>query len=80
MAKIYGTAVCNVAASDADSDEKGCFFDRDETDVCSYVVALEDDSKRKHCIFREWEYTKQKLRSKPLAQRWWVFQESLLPA
>lgn len=80
MNKVYGNSILNIAASDAVSNEQGCFHYRDASEIQSFVVSLDTDPKSplRHCIRREWQYTTAALDNSPLARRAWVFQERIL--
>lgn len=82
MAQVYGNAVCNLVASDAEANDKGLFFPRNEHDVRSFVVknvnGPTDLVAQSHHISRDWDHIKQRLQSSALEQRAWVFQETLL--
>lgn len=80
MDRVYGNSVCNVSASDADNNEEGCFYDRDDNTVKAFLVRLDADSssKARHLIRREWRYSRETLETCVLARRAWVFQERIL--
>ncbi|KAK1810195.1 hypothetical protein LTR12_015428 [Friedmanniomyces endolithicus] len=80
MHNIYSNAVCNIAASDAEADDEGCFVHRDPTLVTRYRVRLivDPSGEARHLLHRGWQPASDSVDSSVLASRGWVFQERLL--
>ncbi|KAK0912110.1 hypothetical protein LTR02_002983 [Friedmanniomyces endolithicus] len=80
MHNIYSNAVCNIAASDAEKDDEGCFVHRDPALVTQYRVHLIVDPSggARHLLHRGWQPVSDTVDGSVLASRGWVFQERLL--
>ncbi|KAK0984087.1 hypothetical protein LTR91_001479 [Friedmanniomyces endolithicus] len=80
MHNIYSNAVCNIAASDAEADDEGCFVNRDPALVTQYRVRLivDPSGEARHLLHRGWQPASDSVDSSVLASRGWVFQERLL--
>ncbi|KAK0933126.1 hypothetical protein LTR29_015302 [Friedmanniomyces endolithicus] len=80
MHNIYSNAVCNIAASDAEADDEGCFVHRDPALVTQYRVRLivDPSGEARHLLHRGWQPASDSVDSSVLASRGWVFQERLL--
>ncbi|KAK1064174.1 hypothetical protein LTR12_005911 [Friedmanniomyces endolithicus] len=80
MHNIYSNAVCNIAASDAEADDEGCFVHRDPALVTQYRVRLivDPSGEARHVLHRGWQPASDSVDSSVLASRGWVFQERLL--
>ncbi|KAK5121167.1 hypothetical protein LTR85_005651 [Meristemomyces frigidus] len=80
MDRVYGNSACNVSASEADCNDEGCFYNRDETLVKAFKVRLDADcsDQARHVIHREWQHSRYILDTCVLSRRAWVFQERVL--
>ncbi|KAK5693083.1 hypothetical protein LTR97_010559 [Elasticomyces elasticus] len=80
MDKVYSNSACNIAASDASSNDQGCFFYRDWALLQSYYVRLDGSSscEARHQLSITDADLDGGLDDSVLAQRAWVFQERML--
>ncbi|KAK5707583.1 hypothetical protein LTR97_000120 [Elasticomyces elasticus] len=80
MDKVYSNAICNIAASDASTNDEGCFFARDADQIRTAFVSINanSSSSARHLLRPTRDETQSALTTCLLESRAWVFQERLL--